>query len=545
MIVLIDNYDSFTYNLYQEIGELYGEVKVFRNDEITLGEIGRMAPEAIVISPGPGYPGSAGISVNAVRMFSGRMPILGVCLGHQAIAEAFGGKIVRAGKLMHGKASSIALKQDNPLFYGLPGTVLAARYHSLIVDEDTLPGCLEITARDEAGQIMAVSHTEHPTYGVQFHPESILTKSGQKMLENFLDRVAHVPVRRLDFDETLLPPEQRNLLKPYIFKVIEGTDLTQDEAYAAMDCIMSGGATDAQIGSFITALRMKGETIDEITGFARVMRSKAAVMPHSAAAIDIVGTGGDLANTFNISTTAAFVAAGAGLSVAKHGNRSVSSKSGSADVLEALGVKIDMTPAQASECLDACGLSFLFAQKFHGSMKFAAMPRKQIGVRSVFNILGPLANPAFTRYMLIGVYDEALMEPMAKVLQNLGVKRAMVVHGSDGLDEITISGTTKICEIKGSKLIKYELRTANIGEVAGGTAEENAQITLAILSGQERGAKRDIVLLNAACALVIAGSAEDIGQGLSLARASVDTGAAMGKLGELKARTRGFGKETS
>ena len=168
--------------------------------------------------------------------------------------------------------------------------------------------------------------------------------------------------------KTLLPPEQRNLLKPYIFKVIEGTDLTQDEAYAAMDCIMSGGATDAQIGSFITALRMKGETIDEITGFARVMRSKAAVMPHSAAAIDIVGTGGDLANTFNISTTAAFVAAGAGLSVAKHGNRSVSSKSGSADVLEALGVKIDMTPAQASECLDTCGLSFLFAQKFHGSM---------------------------------------------------------------------------------------------------------------------------------------------------------------------------------
>lgn len=371
------------------------------------------------------------------------------------------------------------------------------------------------------------------------------------MLENFLDRVAHVPVRHLDFDETLLPPEQRNLLKPYIFKVIEGTDLSQDEAYEAMDCIMSGGATDAQIGSFITALRMKGETIDEITGFARVMRNKAAVMPHSAAAIDIVGTGGDLANTFNISTTAAFVAAGAGLPVAKHGNRSVSSKSGSADVLEALGVKIDMTPAQASECLDSCGLSFLFAQKFHGSMKFAALPRKQIGVRSVFNILGPLANPAFTRYMLIGVYDEALMEPMAKVLQNLGVKGAMVVHGSDGLDEITISGTTKICEIKGSKLIKYELdprdygvRLADLDEVVGGTAEENAQITLAILSGQERGAKRDIVLLNAACALVIAGNAEDIGQGLSLAQASVDTGAAMEKLEELKARTCGFGKET-
>lgn len=551
MIILIDNYDSFTYNLYQEIGELCGKVEVFRNDEITLDEIEKMDPQAIVISPGPGYPGSAGISVDAVRAFSGRIPILGVCLGHQAIAEAFGGKIVRASGLMHGKASNIVVKQYNPLFYGLPETILAARYHSLIVDEDALPGCLEIIARDETGQIMAVSHMEHPTYGVQFHPESILTKSGQKMLENFLDRVARVPVRHLDFDEALLPPEQRNLLKPYIFKVIEGVDLTQDEAYEAMDCIMSGGATDAQIGSFITALRMKGETIDEITGFARVMRSKAAVMPHSMTAIDIVGTGGDLANTFNISTTAAFVAAGAGLPVAKHGNRSVSSKSGSADVLEALGVKIDMTPAQASKCLDSCGLSFLFAQKFHGSMKFAALPRKQIGVRSVFNILGPLANPAFTRYMLIGVYDEALMEPMAKVLQNLGVKGAMVVHGNDGLDEITISGTTKICEIKGSKLIKYELdprdygmQLAGLDEVVGGTAEENAQITLAILSGQERKAKRDIVLLNAACALVIAGNAEDIGQGLSLAQASVDTGAAMEKLEELKAQTCGFGKET-
>lgn len=551
MILLIDNYDSFTYNLYQEIGELYPDISVARNDEITLEEIEKMAPEAIVISPGPGYPGSAGISVDAVKAFSGRIPILGVCLGHQAIAEAFGGKIVRVKQLMHGKASKIDLGEGNPLFYGLPGSVEAARYHSLIADEDTLPDCLTVTARDEIGQIMAVQHKEHPTYGVQFHPESILTKSGQKMLENFLDRAAHIPVRHLDFDETLLPPEQRNLLKPYIFKVIEGTNLSQEEAYDAMDCIMSGGATDAQIGSFITALRMKGETIDEITGFARVMRSKAAVMPHSSTAIDIVGTGGDLANTFNISTTAAFVVAGAGLPVAKHGNRSVSSKSGSADVLEALGVKIDMTPAQASECLDACGLSFLFAQKFHGSMKFAAMPRKQIGVRSVFNILGPLANPAFTRYMLIGVYDEALMEPMAKVLQNLDVKGAMVVHGNDGLDEITISDTTKICEIKGSKLIKYELdprdygmKLADLREVVGGTAEENAQITLDILSGKERGAKRDIVLLNAACALVIAGIAEDIGQGLSLARASVDTGAAMEKLGELKTRTCGFGKET-
>ncbi len=549
MILLIDNYDSFTYNLYQEIGQLYGDIKVVRNDEITLAQIQAMQPEAIVISPGPGYPDAAGICVEAIRAFSGKVPILGVCLGHQAIAQAFGGRIVRAKQMMHGKASSIGIDAENPLFYGLPDTIEVARYHSLIAQEDTLPPELLITARDEAGQIMGVRHREHPTYGVQFHPESVLSKCGPKMLENFLSRVAKLDITPLDYDEELLPPDQRNLLKPYIFKVIEGENLSQEEAYAAMDCVMSGGATEAQIGSFITALRMKGETIDEITGFARVMRSKAAVMPHSSVAIDIVGTGGDMANTFNISTTAAFVVAGCGLPVAKHGNRSVSSKSGSADVLEALGVQIDMTPEQASACLDECGLSFLFAQKFHGSMKFAAMPRRQIGVRSVFNILGPLANPAFTQYMLIGVYDEALMEPMAKVLQNLGVKGAMVVHGNDGLDEITISDTTKICEIKESKLIKYELDPrdyeiplSGLSEVVGGTAQENARITLDILSGKDQGARRDIVLLNAACALVVAGIAEDVQQGIKKARLSIESGAAMEKLVELKAKTCGFGK---
>lgn len=546
MILLIDNYDSFTYNLYQGIGQLYADVKVVRNDEITLDEIEALKPEAIVISPGPGYPDSAGISAPAVRAFSGRVPILGVCLGHQAIAQAFGGKIVHAKQLMHGKASMVRITEHNPLYYGMPDEIEVARYHSLIAQEP-LPESLIVTARDEAGQVMGLRHKEHPTYGVQFHPESILTRCGEKLIENFLSRVAGIKITPLDYDEELLPPEQRNILKPYIFKVIEGADLSQEEAYEAMDCIMSGGATDAQIGSFITALRMKGETTDEITGFARVMRNKAAVMPHSAAAIDIVGTGGDLANTFNISTTAAFVVAGCGLPVAKHGNRSVSSKSGSADVLEALGVKIGMTPGQASECLDTCGLSFLFAQKFHGSMKFAAMPRKQIGVRSVFNILGPLANPAFTQYMLIGVYDETLMEPMAMVLQNLGVKGAMVVHGNDGLDEITISDKTKICEIKDAKLIKYELdpreygmELADISEVVGGTAEENAQITLNVLSGKDRGARRNIVLLNAACALVIAGIAENVSDGIEKSAKSIDSGAALEKLEGLKRMTNQF-----
>ena len=307
-----------------------------------------------------------------------------------------------------------------------------------------------------------------------------------------------------------------------------------------MDCIMNGGATDAQIGSFTTALRMKGETISELTGFAKVMRQKAATIENGTDAIDIVGTGGDMANTFNISTTTSFVVAGAGVKVAKHGNRSVSSKSGSADVLEQLGVNISLTPEQAAACLDQCGICFLFAQKFHGSMKFAAPSRREVGVRTVFNILGPLANPALTNYIVLGVYDEALMEPMAKVLMNLGIKGAMIVHGNDGLDEVTISNRTTVCEIQENKLIKYEITPEDyhipivgLNEVTGGTAEENAKITLAVLNGKQ-GPQRDIVVMNAACALYTAGKASSLAEGVRLAQESIDSGKAVEKLEELK-----------
>lgn len=542
MILLIDNYDSFTYNLYQYIGKLYGDILVRRNDEITLEEIEQLGPSAIVISPGPGYPGSAGISVETVRRFSGKLPILGVCLGHQSINEAFGGRTVHAKRLMHGKASAITLKKS-PLFSGIPEQVTVGRYHSLIAERETLPECLQVIAEDEDGQIMALCHREHPTFGVQFHPESILTGCGMRMMENFCGTIARIPITPSDTPADAIPLAQRNALKPYIFQVIEGKDLTEGEAVEAMDCIMSGGATDAQIGSFVTALRMKGETIPEITGFARVMRQKAAPMPGCRASIDIVGTGGDMASTFNISTTSAFVAAGAGLKVAKHGNRSVSSKSGAADVLEALGVKIGLNPTQASECLNTCGVSFLFAQSFHGSMRFAAAPRKEIGVRSVFNILGPLANPALADYILLGVYDEELMEPMARVLMNLGIKGAMIVHGSDGLDEVTISGVTEVCEIRDGKLIKYQLDPADYGitrapldTIVGGTAQDNARITLDILEGKP-GPRRDIVVLNTACALYIAQKAESIAEGVRMAEESIDTGAAKQKFNRLKELT--------
>lgn len=538
MILLIDNYDSFTYNLYQQIGSIYPDIKVVRNDMITLDEIEKLAPEALVISPGPGYPNEAGISVDAIKRFAGKIPILGVCLGHQSIAEAFGGKIVRALEPKHGKASMITVNNSTPLFKGMPEKIKAARYHSLIVEKASLPDCLEVIAEDEDRQIMALRHKELAVYGVQFHPESVLTDLGKSMISNFLSEIAGIS----GFEKVAvpLPDSERKALMKYIRIVSEGKDLTPAEAEDAMDIIMSGGATDAQIAGFLAFLRAKGETTDEITGFARIMRKKASIVPTSKSAVDIVGTGGDLAGSFNISTTSSFVIAGTGLNVAKHGNRSVSSKSGAADVLESLGVKISLSPAQASACIQNVGISFLFAQSFHSSMRFVGKARREMGVRTVFNILGPLANPALSDYILLGVYDPALLETMATVLMNLGVKSAMIVYG-DGLDEVSVSGETKVCELRGKKIIKYSITPEEFGlkrypkeDIVGGTPAENAQITLNILSGKEHGAKRDIVLLNSACAIYCTGAASSIEEGLEMARDSIDSGKALAKLEKLK-----------
>lgn len=538
MILMIDNYDSFTYNLYQLIGTIYPDISVVRNDEITIEEIEKMKPEALVISPGPGYPADAGISVEAIRRFSGEIPILGICLGHQAIAEAFGGKIIHAKKPMHGKSTEISINTSCPIFAGLPDKIPAARYHSLVVDSISIPTCINVVATDGEGQIMAVRHKQHPTYGVQFHPESILTEYGAAMISAFLRDVAGIKSAGLEVIS--MPKEKRTALKKYITQAADGKDLTAEEAENAMNVIMSDGATDAQIAAFLTALRCKGETIDEITGFARVMRQKASVVPAARSAVDIVGTGGDVANTFNISTTASFVIAGTGLTVAKHGNRSVSSKSGAADVLEALGVNLNLTPALAAACMKEAGISFLFAQSFHRAMRFVGPARRETGLRTVFNILGPLANPALSDYILLGVYDEKLLEIMAKVLMNLGVKGAMIVYGG-GLDEITVCGTSTVCEIKGRKLIKYELDPKDYGikispksEIVGGTPEDNAKITMSILKGEERGAKRDIVVLNAGCAIYCTGAAATIEEGIEMARTSIDSGKALEKFEKMR-----------
>ena len=537
MILFLDNYDSFTYNLYQYIGELYPDIQVVRNDEITLEEIEAMHPDALLISPGPGYPKDAGISIPAIQKFAGKMPILGICLGHQAIAEAFGGKVVKAEHLMHGKASNIAIDNQSVLFAGLPQVIACGRYHSLIVEEASLPTCLRITARDENGQIMALEHTKVPIDGLQFHPESILSEDGKEILIRFLNLLPGVSIPT----KQQTPQQPKKALLPYAEKVLNGGNLTETEAMEAMDLIMSNAATDIQIAEFLTALRMKGETIEEITGFAKGMRAKAKTVPNCKDAIDIVGTGGDCSNSFNISTTSSFIIAAAGAKVAKHGNRSVSSKSGAADVLERLGVKIQTTPEQAANCIHEIGISFLFAQSYHGSMKYVAKARKEMGTRTVFNILGPLANPAETDYILLGVYSDDLIPVMAKVLCGLGIRHAMVVHGEDGFDEISISAPTKVAEIKDGGIFEYTITPEQFGlpmaekeEVVGGSPEENALITQGILDGTIRDAKRNIVLLNAGCALYVVGQAGSIGDGVALAAEMIDSGAALAKLEELK-----------
>jgi anthranilate phosphoribosyltransferase len=334
------------------------------------------------------------------------------------------------------------------------------------------------------------------------------------------------------------------MIREAIAKLADRISLTEAESEAVMREIMEGQTTPAQIAAFLTALRLKGETVDEVVGAARAMREKAVkIRVDDPLVVDTCGTGGDRKGTFNISTTTAFVVAGAGVTVAKHGNRAASSKSGSADVLRALGVNIDVPPFVVEECVNDIGIGFLFAPVFHGAMKHAVGPRQEIGIRTLFNILGPLTNPAGASIQILGVYADPLADLMAQVLIKLGARHCFVVHGEDGLDEISISGPTRFCEGKEGRISCYHLDPRDLGipvagieTIAGGAPDENAKILLGILGG-ERGPKRDIVLLNAAPPLVACGKATDFAEGIALAARSIDSGAAMEKFDRLKQRT--------
>ena len=329
------------------------------------------------------------------------------------------------------------------------------------------------------------------------------------------------------------------MIQKAIQELLQGSDLQYDTAKTVMHEMMDGTATQAQMGAFLAALRMKGETVEEITACAQVMREKGLKIKPVRKVIDIVGTGGDGTGTFNISTTAAFVTAAGGVPVAKHGNRGVSSRCGAADVLEELGININLSAAQTENILQKSNMCFMFAPLYHTSMKYAAPVRREMGVRTIFNILGPLSNPAGAKMQLMGVYNQKLVEPLARVLMNLGVTRGLCVCGSDGMDEVTLAGETHICEIRNGTISQYDITPEQFGfkrcsmeDLKGGDPKENAVITENILTGTEKGAKRDVVVLNAAMAIYLSKDDCPVSECIKIAQDLIDSGKAMNKLHE-------------
>ncbi len=504
MYLIIDNFDSFTYNIFQYMSELTDSpVKVFRNNSVTIEEIRAMAPDGIILSPGPGRPEDAGISKDVVSAFAGKIPILGVCLGHQVIGAAFGGEVIPAGRIVHGMAEPIS-HDGKGVFRNLPAVITCTRYHSLAVDRKTLPEILEISASSEDGEIMGIRHREFIVEGVQFHPESISSKDGKRMFLNFIN------YRRDAFP-----------VKEKLEKIMDGEDLTKDEAALFMEELTDGSLSDIHIAGFLTALNAKGICADEIAGCASVLQKKRVPVKTSVPVLDTCGTGGDGLNTFNISSFAALVAAAGGAVVAKHGNRAVSSKSGSYDFYKELGIPVDITPEQAEQLLSNTGFSFLFAPVYHKAMRFAAPVRKALKVKTIMNLLGPLVNPAAAEYQIIGVYKEAFCETVADAAHILGAKRVMVVHGLDGIDELSVSAPSRVVFIdeEGRKSdyifdpASVGIKRYPLGNLTGGSAAENAKMAVDLLNGKGIEAVREAVLLNGGAGLYVYGKAGSIAEG--------------------------------
>lgn len=542
LLLMIDNYDSFTYNLVQELGRLGAEIKVVRNDEQTVAAILAEKPQGIIISPGPCTPNEAGVSLELLTEIAHRaeqgeiIPVLGVCLGHQALAKAMGGRVVRAPQVVHGKKSKI-YHNGRGLFAGLEQGFTAGRYHSLIVDRESLSADWEVSAYTENGLVMGLQHRRFPFYGVQFHPESILTREGEKILQQFLELCVS---QKQELSQAEKGERSMSGIREALDKLSVGGDLTEELAAQVMIELLAGDIAPSQVGALLLGLRVKGETAEEIAGFARVLRGLSNTIPAPMATVDTCGTGGDSAGTFNISTTAAFVVAGAGVPVAKHGNRFASGRCGSADVLEQLGVALDLKPEESARNLEETGMAFLFAPLYHPALGKVASHRRELGVRTIFNLLGPLLNPAAAPYQLLGVSSLQILPKLAKALAILGTKRAVVVTGEDGLDEVTLTAKTQAILVEDGQLSSLEIVPEDYGfvrctleELRGGGPEENARITLSVLQGG-LGPQRDIVVLNAGVALYAAKKAASIMDGVEMAKDSIDSGRALAKLYALR-----------
>lgn len=525
MILVIDNYDSFTFNVVQSL-QMYTdeEVKVVRNDEFTVEELGAMNPQYLVVSPGPGNPSQAGVSIEAIRYFAGKIPILGICLGHQAIGEAFGATIVHAKNICHGIVQNIKL-DGRGVFRTIGKSCSFTRYHSLVIDESTLSDDFEITARADDGDIMGIRHKTLPIEGVQFHPESIASDKCKELFAAF------IKYRRDNFDTV-----------GYLNQLIAGQDLSEEQAARFMEYVTDGNMDERVMAGMLIAMAAKGPATSEMIGCAKTLLTKKAPFPCNRKGLaEIVGTGGDGKGSFNISSLSAIVAASCGQPMAKHGNRAVSSKSGSADFYENLGINIMAEPARTAALVEKTGFGFLMAPLYHSAMRFAGPVRKALGVKTIMNILGPLLNPAGAEYELLGVYTKSLLKDYAHAAKALGAKRVMVVCSDDGYDEISPCTLTHayIIDDKGNEAQfvinpeKYGITDVDENELCGGSGIENAQLGLDVLNGNGRKTIKYAVGLNTGALLYLCGKAKTINDGYNMAIDAINSGKALAKLNEI------------
>ena len=527
MILIIDNYDSFTYNIVHALERIGNEeVKVVRSKETTIQEIEALSPSRIVLGPGPGTPADAGICIAAVRHFAGRLPILGICLGHQAIGAAYGANIVQAKRICHGVLDEISL-DGRGLFRitGKKGDF--TRYHSLVIEEASLSEDFEITARSKDGDIMGIRHKSLFIEGIQFHPESIASLQGDDVFKAFLNYRSNAFAAA-----------------DYLNQILAGKDLTQEQAALFMENLTDGILDERITAAILTALAAKGPAASELAGCASVLcHKKTPLAVDGNKVAEIVGTGGDGKGSFNISSLSAIVASSCGQPMAKHGNRAVSSKSGSADFYEAIGVKIDNTPEKTAELVKRTDFAFLMAPIYHSAMRFAGPVRKALGIKTIMNILGPLSNPAGAAYQLLGVYGKELLVPVAKASKALGSKRVMVITSQDGFDEISPCALTYVYVIDEDwKEREYTIDPEDYGipaipveELSGGTGRDNAQLGMDVLKGCGRKGILEAICLNAGAVLYISRKVDSLKEGYKRAKEAIQSGKALAKLEEVKA----------
>ena len=497
-ILLLDNIDSFTYNLADQLRANGHNVVIYRNSvpaQALIERLGTMDNPVLMLSPGPGTPSEAGCMPELLTRMRGKLPIIGICLGHQAIVEAYGGYVGQAGEILHGKASSIE-HDGQAMFAGLANPLPVARYHSLV--GSNIPAGLTINANFN-GMVMAVRHDADRVCGFQFHPESILTTQGARLLEQTLAWA-------------LQKLEHTNTLQPILEKLYQAETLSQQESHQLFSAVVRGEVKPEQLAAALVSMKVRGEQPQEIAGAATALLENAAPFPRPDYLFaDIVGTGGDGASTVNLSSMGAVVAAAAGVKVVKHGNRAASSKCGTADCFEALGLPMDLTPEQVSEVGNECGIAFAFARTFHPAMRFVGPIRAALGVPCVFNVLGPLTNPASPKHMAVGCANRKMSPIMAAVYAANG-QIGMVYTSHEGLDEMAPTGPVSIWEFKDGKVtenkfdptVELGLAKVTIADLKGGEPTLNAQLARDFFAGKDVSF-RTTALLNAASAIVADG----------------------------------------